>query len=142
METNGKGMKKDFDKWNSKKKRIHDIVRAPFFNEREIWFCFLGANVGFEQDGSGVDFQRPVIVLKKFNREIFWGVPLTKTKKMKRKKRAEAYYFNFSFIKGVSSTAILSQIRLIDGKRLSRALGRIREEDYKKLTRKLKALFP
>lgn len=46
-------MKKDFDEWNAKKKEIHKGGEAPFYNEREIWWCALGANVGFEQDGTG-----------------------------------------------------------------------------------------
>jgi mRNA interferase MazF len=55
-------MKKDFKKWHDKKSRINKIEPRPFFHEREIWYCALGVNVGFEQDGSGQDFIRPVII--------------------------------------------------------------------------------
>ena len=40
------------------------------------------------------------------------------------------------------STAILSQIRLVDGKRLRRMIGYISEEDFEILKKKLKALLP
>ena len=60
-------MQKDFTRWNNIKTSINDIHQVPFFHEREIWFSFLGANVGFEQDGQGSDFQRPVIIIRKFN---------------------------------------------------------------------------
>ncbi len=53
-------MKKDFQTWNGKKVAIKDILEIPFFHEKEIWFCYVGANIGFEQDGQGVDFQRQI----------------------------------------------------------------------------------
>ena len=74
-------MKKDFKKWHEKKSAIHALPQRPFFHEREIWFCYVGANVGFEQDGSGSEFIRPVVVLRKFNNAVFWAVPLTKASK-------------------------------------------------------------
>lgn len=57
-------MQKDFKKWHGKKTDIDHIEERPFFHDREIWYCHLGLNVGFEQDGSGDDFLRPVVVLK------------------------------------------------------------------------------
>ena len=47
------------------------------FHEREVWWCSLGANIGFEQDGGGEDFERPVVILKKFNLDACLIVPLT-----------------------------------------------------------------
>ena len=134
-------MKKDFQKWHGKKAQIDAIEKRPFFHEREVWFCHVGANVGFEQDGRGEDFIRPVVIMRKFTNEIFWGIPLTKFIK-KISKEAERYYFTFSFIKNIKSIAILSQIRLIDAKRLSRHIGVVPDEDFTELTRKLKALMP
>lgn len=132
-------MKKDFQKWHSKKERINDIEKPPFFHEREVWFCHLGANVGFEQDGRGDDFVRPVLVLRKFSSHIFWAVPLTK---VKENKKTSKFYYHFSFIEGIKSVAILSQVRLIDAKRLARYIGVMTEKDFTELTEKLKALLP
>ena len=129
-------MEKDFDKWNKRKIIINNGEQLPFFNEKEIWFCSLGANVGFEQDGQGEDFQRPVVIIKKFNNEIFWAIPLSKTKKQGK------YYFAFPFNKQVMSVAILSQVKLMDAHRLSRKIGYMSKENYKNLTEKLKALLP
>ena len=64
-------MQKDFDKWNLEKKSIHSNQEFPFYNEREIWWCSLGVNVGFEQDGTGQKFDRPVLVIKGFNKNTF-----------------------------------------------------------------------
>jgi len=132
---------KNFDTWNVKKKAVDLIEKRPFFHEREIWFCSLGANIGFEQDGVGEDFLRPVLILKKFNNEIFWGIPLTKSNK-KVPSKSDAYYYKFSFLPGVISVAVLSQIRLIDARRLARHVGFISESEYQELTKKLKKLLP
>lgn len=128
-------MHKDFDKWNKQKKRIHKNKCRPFVHEREIWWCSLGTNVGFEQDGGGEDFLRPVVILKKFNNQIVWIIPLTHTDK------GTAYYFSFT-VDGGKSVAILSQLRLIDVSRLSHKMGVISKEDFKWLNKKLKALMP
>lgn len=134
-------MKKDFYKWHGKKSAIEDIEKRPFFHEREIWFCYLGANVGFEQDGQGEDFLRPVVIVRKFNNDIFWGIPLTKSI-AKRKESTRRYYYAFSFVSDITSVAILSQIRLIDAKRLSRHIGIMAEKEFNELTKKLRALLP
>src|SRR3989344_39952 len=126
-------MRKDFKKWHSKKALINEKEKRPGFREREIWWCAIGVNIGFEQDGGGKDFLRPVIVFKKFNNEIFWGIPLTHTKKNTE------FYFQFTIEKGTSSTGILSQIRLIDASRLSHKLGDMRTFDFEELKKKFKA---
>ncbi len=129
-------MKKDFQNWHYKKSIINETEKRPFFHEKEIWFCYVGANVGFEQDGIGEDFQRPILIIRKFNNEILWAIPLSKTKNRNK------YYFEFPFSETITSVAILSQIRLIDAQRLSRKIGTIREKDFKELIKKLKALLP
>jgi len=137
-------MKKDFKKWHNKKALINERENRPGFHEREIWWCAIGVNVGFEQDGGGEDFLRPVIVFRKFNNEILWGIPLTQTRKN------TVFYFQFNIVqfedgkevKKILSTAILSQIRLIDASRLSHKLGDIGSVNFESLKKKLKALLP
>ena len=96
----------------------------------------LGENIGFEQDGRGVEFLRPVLVLKKFNNEISWVIPLTTSRKGER-----PYLFIFSFRKKEKSTAILSQIRLIDAKRLKYKIGYMGCKDFESLKTKIKQLL-
>ena len=126
--------KKDFPTWHKKKTVLHEDKIRPFFREHEIWFCTLGLNIGFEQDGRGDGYMRPVIILKKFNNEIFWGIPLTKTQKN------GLYYYPFKFGDQIS-TAIISQIKLIDSKRLNYKIGIINEEDLKEIKNRLKNLL-
>ena len=70
-------MEKDFDRWNDRKKEVDRSTFADFVNEREVWWCTLGINVGSEQDGSPEFFERPVLVIRKFNKDTVLVVPLT-----------------------------------------------------------------
>lgn len=120
---------KPFDIWNEKKKQTDEKINRPEFYEREIYFARVGENIGHEQGGQGVDFLRPVLVLKKFNKQIFWAIPLSKTP------RRGKYYFAFSFLQGIESVAILSQLKLVDAKRLERKIGMISQSDFHSLNK-------
>ena len=128
---------KDYKIWTPVKIKIHnnESVR-PGFHEREIWYCHLGENVGFEQDGKGETFLRPIIILRKFNNEIFWAIPLTSALKKSK------YYFIVTQEKNRKSSAILSQIRLIDAKRLSHKIYNVKPTEFEELKKKLKDLIP
>ncbi|MHB8710051.1 MAG: type II toxin-antitoxin system PemK/MazF family toxin [Minisyncoccota bacterium] len=135
-------MKRDYRTWTPLKQSLNNTDEPRlFFHEREIWYCHLGENIGFEQDGRGDQFLRPVVIVRKFNNNIFWGVPLTRTQK------DLPFYFTFvprleTTVRGEKSTAVLSQVRLVDAKRLRRMLSYISEEDFVVLKKKLKALLP
>jgi mRNA interferase MazF len=105
-------MQKDFDTWNKQKKSIDSFVTTPFYKEREIWACFLGTNVGFEQDGKGKQSVRPVVILRGFSRNVCLVVPLTTSTKK------NPYHIDIGSVAGKQAYAIISQLRLIDTKRL------------------------
>lgn len=128
-------MKKDFKKWHTEKSDLHESKIRPFFHEREIWFASIGVNIGFEQDGMGEKFLRPVVIIKKFNNEVMWCMPLTRNQKKGK------YYFTFDFTDNIISTAILSQIRLIDSKRLQYKIGNMAEGDFTDIKTKLTQLL-
>ena len=120
-------MVKDFMSWHIAKGKIDKTVKEIYFKEREIWWCSLGLNVGYEQDGKDEDFSRPVLILKQFNLYLFWALPLTTAKKEGK------HYFSFEFGDNVEkSSVILSQIRLLDSKRLLRKMGMMGVDDFKK----------
>ncbi len=127
---------KNFSEWNNEKIDINDNKQRPFFHVREVWFCTMGVNVGYEQDGRGKEFLRPIIVIRKFNNEVLWGIPLT------TKNKTGKYYFSFQIddlLEG--STAILSQLKLIDAKRLQYKIGMINDNDFGELKEKLRQLL-
>ncbi len=128
--------RKDFQKWHSKKTKIHNEQNRVFFKEREIWFSHVGENVGFEQDGRGEEFLRPVIVLKKFNQETFWSMPLTRSVKPNN-----SYHFTFSFRRDELIAANISQLRLLDAKRMKYKIGSISFSDFQSLKKTIRQLL-
>src|SRR3989344_1313449 len=110
-------MLKDFWRWHKKKEEVHNTEGKALFHEREIWWCTLGTNIGFEQDGSGELFTRPVVILSKFNLDACLIIPLTA--KPKRGK----YYFNIGNVSGRDAIAVISQIRFVDRKRLAKKIS-------------------
>ena len=112
-------MKKDFDSWNEKKKIINDRKNPPFYHTRELWWCSLGVNVGFEQDGSGKEDSRPILILTALSRETFLAIPLT-TSPSKHKLRPP-----IGQVEGKEAHALLSQIKVVDTKRLIRKIGQL-----------------
>ena len=65
----------NFNAWNEKKKILAADERLAEFHERQVWWCSIGINIGSEQHSQSEDFSRPILVIKKFTRDIFWGVP-------------------------------------------------------------------
>jgi mRNA-degrading endonuclease toxin of MazEF toxin-antitoxin module len=120
-------MGKDFDTWNIKKKAIDfDLVRI-FCYPREIWWCSLGANIGFEENGTGEYFDRPVVVVRTFGKNAFLGAALTSKDKQGK------FYFPIGLVEKKPALVILSQIRFIDTKRLIRKCGILDEEIFNEL---------
>jgi len=126
-------MQKLFWPWHILKVRIHEGKVRPHFHEREVWFATIGLNIGFEQDG-GKGFLRPVVIVRKFNNDVCWCIPLTK------KKKHGPYYVSVNVL-GVLRTAIMSQLRLLDAKRLSHKVGNLTQEDFSTLKEKLTQLL-
>ena len=63
-------MKKEYGKWHKKKEVLNERqdIDTIFFREKEVWWVALGVNIGFEQDGKGEEFRRPILILKKFKK--------------------------------------------------------------------------
>jgi mRNA interferase MazF len=122
-----------FEKWNTIKQITHFNNKIIGIKERDILFVNMGQNIGYEQDGKGDEFLRPVVVIKKFNKNMFLGIALTtKTKDNK-------YHFEFSYQnksgKIIKNSAILSQVKLYDTKRVKYKSGMISIEEFKKMYR-------
>lgn len=116
--------KKDFFNWHQIKENIDYGDNRVYFHKREVWWCSLGVNIGFEQDGKGKNFARPVLIFKKFNKEIFWALPISVKNKIGK------FYYPINLRDNVNRCVILSQIRLIDGKRLLDKIGVISRSNY------------
>ena len=128
---------KFFDLWNRLKQLLHNEKQSPFFRNRDVWFCSFGENIGFEQDGKGEEFLRPVLIVRKFNNDLFLGVALTSQKKEGK------YYYKISDIGGRKNWLILSQIRTFSAYRLRYQIGRLSLDEFNSIEKVLKnTLFP
>ncbi len=129
-------MKKDFDRWNEVKKSVNDSDKYPLFQEREIWNCYLGKNIGHEENGKDGKFLRPVLIYRKFNQHIFWGIPLTTSEKSGK------FYHELKTTSAVKDHLILSQIKLLDIHRLFYRMRKISEQEYQEIIKEVLSLHP
>ena len=121
-------MSKDFDSWN-KTKKILEYGKSSIFHESEIWWASIGINVGAEEDGKNMFFERPIFILKKYSKDIFLGIPMTS------KYKNNKYHHRIS--EAESSTLLLSQIKLMSAKRLKRMVSKVSRGKYKIIREKL-----
>lgn len=130
-------MEKNFDQWNKFKKDLDSDSNVRGFEQRDIWWCSLGINVGNEQDGKNNQFSRPILVLKKFNSHVFLGLPLTTSPK----KNHPLYYS--IFFNDKNAAIILSQIKLFSVKRLrgKKRIGKLSEKIFDDVRKAIKDLI-
>jgi mRNA interferase MazF len=125
---------KDYQAWHTLKSKIEYEHHSPPFGEREVWWSSLGANVGTEEDGKNKFFERPVLVVRKFNKEMLWALPLTSREK------EGMYYLKFS-LNNTNTTIILSQLRVLSAKRLRRKIGKIGKKQFFEAQEAVSSLF-
>ena len=92
----------------------------------EIRWCKFGVNIGKEIIGKDNTFHRPVIILKKFSGDVFFGLPLT------TKFHKGDWYYQIIH-DGTTQTIILNQGRILDRKRLEEKLFEISETELKNI---------
>ena len=109
---------------------------------QDIDFCWdnyclkVGQNIGYEVYGKGEDFLRPVIILRKFSKDSFLGIPLTSSKK------EDMFHYTFTpSNKDKINYAMLSQVKLFSSKRIHDKMGKISPYDFGLLKIKLKDLM-
>lgn len=127
---------KRFLEWIGVKQKLDDNdYNPPLLNEGDLWWCALGENVGVEISGKGEQFTRPVVVIKKFGRLAFFGIPTSTNTE-----RKGSWYVSFKH-KGVDEVAMLTQARMLSYKRLSTKMGELDDVDYKKVKEAFCRLF-
>ena len=127
-------MKKDFDKWNKIKKRTH-AENPRLYTLREIWWCRIGVNIGTEQDGGGKLFLRPVVILRGFGSDACLIVPLTTSV------REHPLRVSVGVVDGYPARANLSQLRIIDTRRLVEKIGFLEQEIFQALRKAAKDML-
>ncbi len=121
---------KDYSQWGAQKAILNNRPHIPSYNTQEVWWTAVGCNIGSEEDGKSISFSRPVVVIQKFNDQFFLGIPLSTTPKNGR------FYYVFKRSPAYQ-TALLSQVRAFDARRLLRRSGWIERGDFSALKQKL-----
>ena len=128
-------MKKDFDKWNEIKSGIHDNNQPKLYHARQIWWCSLGVNVGFEQDGSGEEYQRPVLIFKGFSKDTCLVFPLTTST------QEHPMRIPIGIVDKEMASVIISQPRLIDTRRLVEKIGFLDKDIFEIIRKAVKDML-
>lgn len=123
-------MEKDFDKWNNVKKSIHTKPDNFGVHEREIWWTSFGINIGVEVDGKHDSFERPALVLKKFNLQMVLALPTTTRTKDLR------FHEEYSF-GNKKYFVVLTQPRTVSTKRFIRKIGMVSKDDFERIHKRL-----
>ncbi|MFA6144920.1 MAG: type II toxin-antitoxin system PemK/MazF family toxin [Sulfurimonas sp.] len=116
----------NFDSWNAIKKEIHKNKNRIHFRQGEIWFVSIGQNIGYEVYGKGENFLRPVVIFRKINKNTFLAIPLTS------KIKEDKFHCIIDF-KEKQNSAILSQVKTIDAKRLAYKTGNLDKNVFESL---------
>jgi len=127
-------VQKNFDGWNIQKKKT-DTESPRLYTVREIWWCRLGVNIGTEQDGKGGRFVRPCVVVRGFGPDACLVVPLTASL------REHPLRVSVGLIEGSNARANLSQIRVIDTRRLQNKIGFLESRVFSELKKRIRELF-
>ena len=128
-------MQKNFDNWNENKKKIHMANENRLYHPRDVWWCSLGVNIGFEEDGKGQDSERPMLIIYGFNKQLCWAVPLSTSGKKNR------FYIPIGVVDGKKSSAIISQMRPIDTKRFINQIGFVEEGPFQATKQAIKDIL-
>lgn len=128
------GHQKDFDGWNERKKFV-DSKESLFCHEREIWWCVLGVNIGFEENGTGHSYRRPVLILKPLSAQTSVAVPLTTSRHI------HPLRFWLGNVVGKDASAVLSQFRVIDTRRLTQKMGTLDPQIFEDIRKTIKDML-
>jgi mRNA interferase MazF len=127
---------KDYKDWMPVKADIHNKANRPkVYKKGEIWLCNIGENIGYENDGKGQRFVRPVLIAKKYSDFTCHIVPLSTTQRRGR------FYYPFDGHTGKVSVALLTQSRTIDSSRLHRKIGAADIADYDSIIARMGAIL-
>lgn len=129
------GKLQNFVDWTKLKIRIHCSNKKLFPRARQIWWVSLGQNVGVEINGKSETFERPVLILRRFNDDSCLVLPISS------KIKKGNYYFEFVNNNGDVNIINYSQIRTVSTKRMIRMVGVLDEEIFNKIKQNFKVLI-
>ena len=132
-----------YDQWNINKQEINfKENNKVYINEREIRFIKMWINIWFEENWKR-GFIRPVLIIKKVW-NLFFTVALTSKWKNNYHfyHKIQTWQFNERNQKHKNSSyIILSQVKVIDKRRLTEKMWYISKGEFLEIKEKLKAML-
>ena len=129
-----------FDEWNKVKKETHSKNFTLGVKPREIFWVKVGQNIGYEQNGKGKNFARPVIVIRRLTKDLFIGIPTTTTIR-----EDGDYFHSFNYLdknkKELKVSALILQIKVFSIKRVMNKIGTMDKKSFGKISKKAKGLI-
>ncbi len=125
---------KNFDEWNEVKKKT-DNEENRLYTIREIWWFRIGLNIGTEQNGNGKEYTRPCLIICGFGFHACMIVPLTTSPKQNR------FRIRIGLVEEFEAKANISQIKVIDTKRLVRKVGFLDKKIFDNVIKNIKDLL-
>ena len=117
---------KRFDEWNELKKKLHSHGKTSIFYEREIWWYAVGENIGTEVNGKGPRFSRPMLIIRKYGKESFFGVPLST-------KNHSGLWYSKITVDGKTRCALLSQASSYSVYRLYGKMSKVSRKEFEEI---------
>lgn len=124
----------EHDAWNITKQSINISIKSPDVREREVRWCSIGKNIGFEINGKGKIFTRPVLIIKKLSPYTLLVAPMTT-------KIKTGSWYPPVMLRGEKQHVCINQIRIIDSKRIYNHLGRITSNNMEIIKESIKSLY-
>ena len=129
-------MDKEFELWNFQKKLLCKTDGTAYTHPREVWWCAIGVNVGAEIDGKNENFERPVLVIRVYNKQTMLVLPITS------KEKSDAFHHKIQIQTKNNKTGEeyakpvwikLTQARVISNNRLLRKVDVVHQEEFNKV---------
>ena len=121
---------KNFVDWFILKPKLDANIKYPKFEEGEVWWCHLGENIGTEISGKSQKFTRLVIIYVKLSKHTFLVIPTTTQLFDQNGKERNGTWYQKIEINNKKMLAVLSQIRIIDYRRLDKIVAEIDPRDF------------
>lgn len=126
---------KRFLEWIRVKERLHESGhKPPLVSQGDIWWAYVGENIGSEVNGKNEQFSRPVIIFKKLAHGFYFVIPTT------TKQKEGSWFVPFRQHER-EMVACLHQARAIDHRRLSSKLGTLDDGDMARVQDAFRALY-
>ena len=118
---------KRLDEWAIFKSKLENCHHnPPLFHQGEIWWCYIGENIGVESSGKNDEFTRPVFIFNKYDQRSFLGLPLT------TKQKVGSWYVPITF-NGILQTIMLAQGKTMDYRRLKEKIGELDTDNQRNI---------